>query len=61
MKYMTKNSLIQINSKEILIADGYTIKLIDLNNFNIKLTIKNEEKKIFLLNLFDGTLFKVQV
>ena len=58
MKYMTKNSLIQINSKEILIADGYTIKLIDLNNFNIKLTIKNEEKKIFLLNLFDGTFIQ---
>ena len=58
MKYMTKNSLIQTNSKEILIADGYTIKLIDLNNFNIKLTIKNEEKKIFLLNLFDGTFIQ---
>ena len=57
-RYMQKNSLIQINSKEILIADGYTLKLIDLNNFNIKLTVKNEDKKIFLLNLNDGTFIQ---
>ena len=55
VKYMTKNSMIQINSNELLIADGYNIKLIDINNFSIKLTIKNEEKKVFLLNLNDGT------
>ena len=58
LKYLTKNSLIQINSKEILIADGFTIKLIDLINFDIKLTVKNEEKKIYLLNLFDGTFIQ---
>ena len=32
-----KISLIQINSKEILIADGYHFNLIDIYNFNTKL------------------------
>ena len=50
-----KNSLIQINSREILIADGYHFNLIDINNFNIKLTVENSDKKLFLLNLDDGT------
>ena len=47
--------LIQINSKEILIAYGYCFNIIDLNNFNIKLTVKNSDKKLCLLNLDDGT------
>lgn len=55
VKYMGKNSLIQINSNELLIADGYSIKIIDINNLDFKLTIKNEDKKIFLLNLCDGS------
>ena len=49
------NKLIQINSKEILIAYGYCFNIIDLNNFNIKLTVKNSDKKLCLLNLDDGT------
>ena len=47
--------LIQINSKEILITYGYCFNIIDLNNFNIKLTVKNSDKKLCLLNLDDGT------
>ena len=50
-----KISLIQINSKEILIADGYHFNLIDIYNFNTKLTVENSDKKLFLLNLDDGT------
>ena len=55
---MTKNSIIQINLNEILIADGFSYKIIDLNNFTIKLNIKNENKKNFLLNLNDGTFIQ---
>ena len=52
---MSKNGITQINSNQILIGDGYSIKLLDLKTFQIKLTIKNEERKIFILNLNDGT------
>jgi hypothetical protein len=55
VKYMSKNGITQINSNQILIGDGYSIKLLDLKTFQIKLTIKNEERKIFILNLNDGT------
>jgi len=58
IKYMNKNSLIQINQNEILINDGYNFKIIELDNFIPKLTIKNEEKKLFLLNLNDGTFIQ---
>ena len=58
VRYMTKNSIIQINLNEILIADGFSYKIIDLNNFTIKLNIKNENKKNFLLNLNDGTFIQ---
>ena len=55
VKYMSKNGITQINSNQILIGDGYSIKLLDLKTFQIKLTIKNEERKMFILNLNDGT------
>ena len=55
---MTKNSLIQINKNEILLSDGYNFKIIELDNFFSKLTIRNEEKKFYLLNLNDGTFIQ---
>ena len=58
VRYMTKNSLIQINKNEILLSDGYNFKIIELDNFFSKLTIRNEEKKFYLLNLNDGTFIQ---
>jgi len=58
LKYMNKNSLIQINPKEILIGDGYNFQIITLDFFNIKLKLRNEDKKLYLLNLNDGTFIQ---
>ena len=55
---MNKNSLIQINPKEILIGDGYNFQIITLDFFNIKLKLRNEDKKLYLLNLKDGTFIQ---
>ena len=58
LKFIDKNNLIQINSKEILIGDGYNFHIIILNFLNTKLTMKNQEKKLYLLNLNDGTFIQ---
>ena len=58
LKYMNKNSLMQINPKEILIGDGYNFQIITLDFFNIKLKLRNEDKKLYLLNLNDGTFIQ---
>ena len=58
LKYMNKNSLMQINPKEILIGDGYNFQIITLDFFNIKLKLRNEDKKFYLLNLNDGTFIQ---
>ena len=58
IKFMNKNNLLQINSKEILIGDGYNFQIIDLDFFNTKLKLRNEEKKLYLLNLNDGTFIQ---
>ena len=58
IKFMNKNNLLQINSKEILIGDGYNFQIIDLDFFNTKLKLKNEEKKLYLLNMNDGTFIQ---
>ena len=58
LKYMNKNSLIQINPKEILIGDGYNFQIITLDFFNFKLKLRNEDKKLYLLNLNDGTFIQ---
>ena len=58
LKYMNKNSFIQINPKEILIGDGYNFQIITLDFFNFKLKLRNEDKKLYLLNLNDGTFIQ---
>jgi len=58
LKFIDKNNLIHINSKEILIGDGYNFHIIILSFLNTKLTMKNQEKKLYLLNLNDGTFIQ---
>lgn len=58
VKFMDINNLIQINSKEILIGDGFNFHVINLDFLNTKLTMKNQEKKLYLLNLNDGTFIQ---
>jgi hypothetical protein len=57
VKSMIKNCLIQINDNELLIVDNiYYLKIIDINNFQIKLTIKSPASINMLLKLNDGTV-----
>lgn len=57
VKSMSKNNLIQINPKEILIVDNsYYLKIIDINNWQIKLTIKQNSSINLLLKLSDDTI-----
>ena len=59
MKGMSKNNLVQINSNELLIVDNcFYFKIIDINKFKIKLTIKNGNSTDYLLNLNDGTIIQ---
>ena len=59
MKSINKNNLIQLNSNELLIVDNnFYFKIIDINNFKIKLTIKKYYFTDYLLNLDDGTIIE---
>ena len=51
-----KNSLLQLNSQELLIVDtSYNFNIYNINNFEFILKIKNYNDIDFLLNLNDGT------
>jgi hypothetical protein len=53
-----RNSLVQLNSNELLIDTFMSFKILDINNFKIKLIIKKLEGSQFLLNLNDGTIIQ---
>ena len=54
---MCKNTLIQISPDEILIADNtYYLKIIDINNWQIKLSVRNSCSIHQLLKLSDKTI-----
>ena len=53
-----RNSLIQLNSNELLIDTFLSFKILDINNFKIKLIIKKFEGSQFSLNLNDGTIIQ---
>jgi len=53
-----RNSLIQLNSNELLIDTFMNFKIFDINKFKIKLIIKKFEGSQFLLNLNDGTIIQ---
>lgn len=56
MKSLSKNSLLQLNQKELLIIDSvYYYKIFDLDTFKFKLNIKDYSSADFLLNMNDGT------
>ena len=57
VKSMNKNCLIQINNDEILIVDNiYYLKIIDINTWKTKLSIKKSSSINLLLNLNDNTI-----
>ena len=57
IKSLPKNSLLQLNSKEILILDNlFYINIYNIDNFELKIKIKNYHDIDFLLNLNDGTI-----
>lgn len=57
VKSMNKNCLIQISSDEILIVDNiYYLKIIDINSWQTKLSIKKSSSINLLLNLYDNTI-----
>ena len=59
IKLMACNNLMQLSSNDLLLVERYSFKIIDINNFKIKLIIKYPYNTEFLLNLNDGTIFKV--
>ena len=54
-----KNSLLQLNSQEVLIVDNSLsyLNIYSLNNFVLKLRIRNYNSIGYLLNLNDGTFY----
>ena len=58
IKLMAGNSLMQLSTNDLLLADRYSFKIIDINNFKIKLIIKYPYNTEFLLNLNDGTIIQ---
>ena len=55
---MSINSLIQLNKNEILVYEKNQMKIIDINLFKYKLTIKNNIDNDFVLNINDGTFLQ---
>lgn len=56
MKSLSKNSLLQLNQKELLIIDSvYYYKIFALNTFKFKLIFKNYCNADYLLNMNYGT------
>ena len=55
---MIKNSLIQLNSDEILINELNYLTIIDINKLKIKLKVKNNNSCDFILNMNDGTVIQ---
>ena len=52
----SKNCLLQLNSQEVLIIDNlFYLNIYSLNNFGLKLRIRNYNDIDYLLNLSDGT------
>ena len=58
VKSMSINSLIQLNKNEILVYEKNQMKIIDINLFKYKLTIKNNIDNDFILNINDGTFLQ---
>ena len=57
VKSMKDKSLLQINSNELLIIDNIDyLKIIDMNTWKIKLSIKEDYSMNILLKLFDDTI-----
>lgn len=55
---MSNNSLVQLNSKDLLISDDNYLKIFDLNKFTFKYIYKNHIRNDFLLNFNDGTILQ---
>ena len=58
MKLLVLTILMQLSTNDLLLADRYSFKIIDINNFKIKLIIKYPYNTEFLLNLNDGTIIQ---
>ena len=58
MKLLVLTILMQLSTNDLLLADRYSFKIIDINNFKIKLIIKYSYNTEFLLNLNDGTIIQ---
>ena len=58
LKSMNKNSLIQLNKSQLLIYDDNYLKILDINKFECKLIVKNNNNNDFLLNMNDGTIIQ---
>ena len=56
VKSMDKNQLIQISPKEILIAENVRLNIIDINDWQTKLIVKQNHSIHLLLKLNDGTV-----
>ena len=52
------NSLMQLNSTDLLLFDRFSFKILDINTFKIKIIIKYSYNTEFLLNLNDGTIIQ---
>ena len=56
---MYKNSLIKLNSNEILIVDNvYYFKIFDINKYKTNIIYKNYISSDYLLNMNDGTIIQ---
>lgn len=56
VKSMDKNQLIQISPNEILIAENVRLNIIDINDWQTKLIVKQNHSIHLLLKLNDGTV-----